>query len=142
MTDSELLMELPGACMGQFWVMPVPADGRRVWLLPSVSPTFELRERGHGTAGSCRGSRKRVVRRPGDGARRLGDHVGGGLRRMVGNLGQHAGVGIGSSDDAGVTEHLLDVTTSIRFPKRPPLLRPVTSKRSAVCASPNPKVIG
>ena len=37
-----------------------------------------------------------------DGSGRLHDHVGGGLRRLVGGLGQDAGVGVGGGDDAGV----------------------------------------
>jgi hypothetical protein len=45
---------------------------------------------------------------PGDAACRLGDHVGGGLCRAVRGLGQHAGVGVGDGDDAGMAEHLLD----------------------------------
>ena len=45
---------------------------------------------------------------PGDTAGRLDDHVGGGLRGVVSGLGQNAGLCVGSGDDAGVAEHLLD----------------------------------
>ena len=49
---------------------------------------------------------------PGDGSCCLHDHVGGGLRRPVGGLGQDAGVGVGGGDDAGMADRVAELMIS------------------------------